>query len=427
MARCTTLSSPYDRGLSRILIAFVLCGLFFLIVPGLGLGVANLFFITARHAPGNTGWTQAHGHAQLFGWLGSFILGVGFYAIPRLRQTPLSRFVAWTTLVFWGAGVALRVGTTLSAVQWRLFLPLSAALELIAVLLFVAACFLIPQRDTSSTNRMSLALIKLASFGFVMTLLLQLFLLLNLARNAQTPFLGPEENGQLLNMAMWGAIVPMIWGFAARWLPPTLGLRAPRPALLRFAGQLLAFGALASLMMPRVGMLMMLVASCLFITALRIFEAPAREAKLRGVHTSMPHFVRLSYAWLIVSSVAALYAVAAPEVAGLASAARHALAVGFMAASLFAIAPRFLPAFFGAPRLFSARLMFFSLLFLNIGCGIRVVSQVAAYGNLFAHAWFCLRFGALFDALAFATFVFNIAATLRLTRVTEMSETKAAA
>ena len=30
-------------------------------------------------------WLQAHGHAQVFGWIGSFIFGIGFYSIPKLR------------------------------------------------------------------------------------------------------------------------------------------------------------------------------------------------------------------------------------------------------------------------------------------------------------------------------------------------------
>ena len=30
-------------------------------------------------------WIQAHGHAQVLGWIGSFILGIGFYSIPKLR------------------------------------------------------------------------------------------------------------------------------------------------------------------------------------------------------------------------------------------------------------------------------------------------------------------------------------------------------
>ncbi len=34
---------------------------------------------------------QAHGHAQLFGWAGLFVLGVGLYFLPRLRGTTLAR------------------------------------------------------------------------------------------------------------------------------------------------------------------------------------------------------------------------------------------------------------------------------------------------------------------------------------------------
>jgi uncharacterized protein involved in response to NO len=34
---------------------------------------------------------QAHGHAQLFGWAGLFVIGVGLFFLPRLRGATLAR------------------------------------------------------------------------------------------------------------------------------------------------------------------------------------------------------------------------------------------------------------------------------------------------------------------------------------------------
>ena len=173
---------------------------------------------------------------------------------------------------------------------------------------------------------------------------------------------------------------------------------------------------LSSFIDSRVASLLVLTASICIVVALRMFERAEREAKTRGVHASMPFFVRLTYGWLIVAAVLQVIAFVRPEIGGMPNAARHALGVGFIAASVFTVGPRYLPAFFGAPKLFSPRLMFISLLFLNLGCAIRVVAQISAYSNLFEHAWLCLRAGAVCDAIAFLAFVVNMIATVAGTR-----------
>jgi hypothetical protein len=64
------------------------------------LGVWNLLAISSRRAPNSisAACVQAHGHAQIFGWIGTFILGIGFYSIPKPRR--LNGFAlpaAWTS------------------------------------------------------------------------------------------------------------------------------------------------------------------------------------------------------------------------------------------------------------------------------------------------------------------------------------------
>jgi uncharacterized protein involved in response to NO len=55
---------------------------------GTFLGVWNLLAISSHRSieTVSPAWIQAHGHAQVFGWIGSFILGIGFYSIPKLRR-----------------------------------------------------------------------------------------------------------------------------------------------------------------------------------------------------------------------------------------------------------------------------------------------------------------------------------------------------
>jgi hypothetical protein len=66
-------------GLSRLLVAYISTGVAFMLLPGTFLGVWNLISISTKQAAAqvSAAWLQAHGHAQVFGWIGSFILGIG--------------------------------------------------------------------------------------------------------------------------------------------------------------------------------------------------------------------------------------------------------------------------------------------------------------------------------------------------------------
>jgi hypothetical protein len=110
-----------------------------MVVPGTLLGFSNLMTISAHHGSASlpAAWMEGHGHAQMFGWIGSFILGIGFYSQPArdrsAHRIPLTCFSLWTV------GVALRWLANIYAWHWRTLFPVSAGFELIAVLLFLSA------------------------------------------------------------------------------------------------------------------------------------------------------------------------------------------------------------------------------------------------------------------------------------------------
>src|SRR4051794_23047146 len=69
---------------------FVRAALGLAISAGFGLG-GLLFATSALHLPGGTWWAaaaQAHGHLQLFGWVGLPVCGIGWHFLPRLRGAP---------------------------------------------------------------------------------------------------------------------------------------------------------------------------------------------------------------------------------------------------------------------------------------------------------------------------------------------------
>src|SRR5581483_952728 len=100
----------HEVSAQRLMMAYALTGLFFMVLPGTFLGVWNLISISSRHGAAiSASWIQAHGHAQIFGWIGTFILGIGFYSIPKTTSRtaqPIAR--GWAAWLLWTLGVLLR-------------------------------------------------------------------------------------------------------------------------------------------------------------------------------------------------------------------------------------------------------------------------------------------------------------------------------
>ena len=416
MPRCRTLSKPHDPDLSRMLIVFIATGLAFMLLPGTFVGVLNLLKISSAHTShaADAGWIQAHGHAQIFGWLGTFILGIGYFAIPRLRLAPFSRLAAWTTYAFWTAGVAIRwaVGTW-PPEKWRELFVLAAMSELIAVVVFALSVYLAEPRTHDESWRTSIVMITAAGWAMVAAVAVNAFASFAVARYGESPTFAFDFNQRFLVLITWGFVVPFIWGFSSRWIPPLLALRKTRKSLLNPTLTILFGGVLASLAGSlAIGAVLLFIAAILFGFVLRIFERSEKEPKVRGVHPATPLLIRIAYAWSVIAAAIAIVSAVRPLPNGYAGASRHALTVGFFAATVFTIGPRILPAFFNVRRLWSTGVMGASLILLNIGCTLRVVSQILAYEGISSLAWRALPVSAVLEMAAVTLFALNMLMSL---------------
>ncbi len=405
-----------ERSLSRLLIVYIATGLFFMLLPGTFLGLWNLFAISSRHAPESVSpaWVQAHGHAQVFGWIGTFILGIGFYSIPKLRRLgPFALSAAWTSWLLWTSGVTLRWLAGVYAWHWRLLLPLSAALEFAAFLIFFRCVSGHRPAGAGKPKLESWVLVVIAgAVGMMLALVANLASALVAVRQYASPDLPPSLDLRLLVLQTWGCLVLFVWGFSARWLPVFLGLRPVRARwLLAAAGVNIAgvIAALAGLSAPSAFLLA--AAILLAAAALRLFEPAERPAKIEGVHSSYPVFIRLAYAWAIVAAGLGIAAAFAARSHGIGGASRHALTVGFFAVMVFAIGQRVLPAFSGMRLLFSPALMFAALLLLSLGCLLRVAAEILAYQGILGSAWGWLPVSATCEMAGVTVFAVNLLIT----------------
>jgi uncharacterized protein involved in response to NO len=413
------LARAREASLSRLLMAYVTSGLVFMLLPGTFLGVWNLLQISGRESAASISpaWLQAHGHAQVFGWIGSFILGIGFYSIPKLRGATKSAFgAAWACWAMWTIGVAVRWAANVYTWEWRLLLPLSGILELAAFLIFFKA---VSQHRPEDPGKKRLDpwiwVVISASTGLLLSLIANLAACVYLALRGATPALSHILDQRYLVLVAWGFLVPFVWGFSTRWMAVFLGLKPVRPRLLlgalvvNFAGvvlTLVGWGAEATAFF--------VVSTALAIAALRMFEPSRQEPKTRGVHPSFPFFVRMAYGWLLVAAALGVAAALWDSSGGIWGASRHALTVGFIAVMVFCVGQRILPAFAGMRLLWSTRLMLAGLVLLTIGCTLRVSTEVLAYQGYANWAWSILPLSALLELAGITAFAMNIFGTFIL-------------
>lgn len=408
-----------EEALSRVLMSFVTTGLVFMVLPGTFLGVWNLMQISGRGSAASVSpaWIQAHGHAQVFGWIGSFILGIGFYSIPKLRGAAARRFtLAWACWAMWTTGVTLRWLANVYAWEWRVLLPLSAILELVAFGFFLRAVSQHrPENGGKSKPEFWICMVISASIGLMLALIGNLAGNFYVALRGSSPAWPHAMDQRYLTLLAWGFLVPFVWGFSSKWMPVFLGLKPLRPKWMlgglaaNWAG---VFLALAGREKPAT--VLLLAGAVLSIAGLRMFEGSANEPKTRGVHVSFPFFIRMAYAWLVVAALLGVAAAIWDFSGGFWGASRHALTVGFIAAMVFCVGQRILPSFAGMRVLWSTRLMFAGLALLTLGCSLRVSCEILAYQNYANWAWSVLPASAIIELLAISAFAMNLAATFIL-------------
>jgi uncharacterized protein involved in response to NO len=409
-----------ERRAGRMLAAFIATGLVFLALPGTLLGVWNLLNISEHHsaAAPATAWIQAHGQAQLFGWVGTFILGISLYVLPKFRGRSLRSFGrAWIVWALWTMGVGWHWLGVVYAWHWREALIGSALLEIVAYALTLRVLFAPGRAGRPGSKSVPEDLGSwLGIFGFVglgLTLAANLVLSLQVALHGSSPAYPLVGDRIFLLLALWAFVAPVAWGYSTRFVTIFLGLEQP----IRRAASWLGLGILAIAVLSLVRSflavdLIALAMTACAIWALRVFHPAVRPAKRAGVYSHYTAFVRLSFVWLAVAAILGLLSELIPSMPGLGGASRHAMTVGFVALLIFSIGPRLLPSFLNGRELASPRLMAASLWLLTLGCALRVSTESVAYSAVGGLAWKLLPVSAFIELSAVLLFALNLALTL---------------
>lgn len=414
VAICEPTTPSYRPTLAdRIYRPFFTGGILTVLTLGCVWGAINLLLMGRKGDFGavDYSWVLAHGHAMVFGFLGFFIMGFAYQAIPRLKHTHLPKpSVALASLPLMAGGLLFQTLGHLYSPRPG-YLPLGLIggfLQILSVLLFCHIMYLAIKY--SGKPEPFDAFIYVGSGWFLIASLLNpvIFYLFENAPSYESflfrvaTFNIPYRDIQLLGIA-----VVFILGVSLRFLPHAYGLREPSPRWRNF----LLWGvnsaiilAIASFLARRFTgnpwwMLINWLSSwVLFIAAL---GSPFQYGLFRQTQHSdrSLKFIRAGYLWFIIA-MAMLVLVPVynlgiympitgsriPFSHAFFGAYRHALTVGFLTLMIVGVSSKVVPTLSGleikrTPSLWP------SFLLLNVGNLARVTTEIATDFTRSAYAW----------------------------------------
>src|SRR5436190_4820864 len=295
---------------------FFLAGIAIVLTLGCVWGAINLFTIgfTQSFASVSYSWVLAHGHAMVFGFVGFFIMGFAYQAIPRFKHTNLWRpRLAFSALPFMVAGILLQTFAHLSAPPSLRLEVVAASIQLVAVAIFALVMTKTLRQAQKPENYDRFLYAALGWFliaAIVNPVIFKLFelpasrqaLLFNLAT-----FNIPYRDVQLLGIA-----VVMILGVSIRLLPHAYGFRQPSQRWVSFlfwgvngtllAGATLFIAGMTTrnhwlLMIQWLTTIVLLVVAVGTAFQFRLFGAVPDSERDRGLR-----FIRAAYVWFILAT-----------------------------------------------------------------------------------------------------------------------------
>jgi hypothetical protein len=374
---------------------------------------------TGRFTAAGLHEVNAHGHAQIFGWVGLFVMGFAYQAFPRLARASLGLMLAGLV----GRSVGEPLADTLA---WAAPVAIASAwLEVAAIGLF-ARVILATWRAAGK----GLALYDywiLAALGwFVVQAVAEAVYLaatLSAASRGELLALVSSWQGAIRDAQIHGFALLMILGVSQRLLHHLYGFPSPSHRLSlaalfglnlavmgEIAGQVLMRGpdrAQAGVWYASVLLLTGTVAALLWNW--RIFGRAAESDRSLK-------FLRAAYAWLPIALgmlvlLPAYQYLLLPHLAPDSEAAilgfshayhgavRHAITVGFISLMIVGVAARVVPTLNGVDirRLTPLWVPF---LLLNAGCATRVIAQVLT--DFTSHAYPAAGFSGLLEVTGLA-------------------------
>jgi hypothetical protein len=335
---------------------------------------------------------QTHGHAQLFGWVGLCIIGFAYYIIPRVKNVEL-KYRELTTTSFWliVTGTVIRIFAQPFANELtNIFLPISGLLEFMAIALFafiiLSTVFASQEKKEPYDKFIMAGVLWFLVCGF-MNFIMDVVMFFTNTNEIPRTFYSPFVHVFLLGfvfMFIFAVNIRTVYAFldvgTARvrainttfWL---LNLTLP----IYFIAHSFNYNSPFLLKVSYLTIYLVAFSILLFVYGIRIFEKSTKELDDVVMDRSYSKTIRAAYIWLIIGVLILgakpfLKAFSEPQYL-FHGAANHAIAVGFVTMMIIGYASKMVPTFKGV-GMHSIRLADLSFYLINIGCFLRVSTQI---------------------------------------------------
>lgn len=361
--------------------------------------------VTGRFASAGLHDVNAHGHAQIFGWVGLFVMGFAYQAFPRFKHTTLAwPGMAFATLWMMLIGLVVRsvAQPVAASVAWAYWPAIGASvLEILAIGLFTA---IILETWRRSGKRMAFydGYILSALFWFLVQAIYEsVYLAATLSVSGdELVALVAAWQPALRDIQIHGFALLMILGVSQRIFHHFYGFREPSSKVSLWILSILNLAILGEV----VGLVLMQLASrawaglwyasviVLAISTITLVANWGIFSRTEEADRSLK-FLRAAYGWLFLS-LAMLVALPiyqygllprlAPESEAIHlgfshayyGAIRHAITVGFVSLMIVGVAAKVVPTLNGvSPRSLSP--LWAPFILINLGCSLRVFGQTA--------------------------------------------------
>jgi len=404
---------------------------------GVTFGAAALSYIAFKLDFDSVYYTliQAHGHAQIYGWVGLCIMGFSLYIVPRVKNTEL-RFRAFATVcyLFATAGVILHtVVQPLPYKSLRFLLPTSAILECIAIILFI----LIVLRTILASKEKAGIFDKFFKAGIIwlfistcMNMGMICYLYKRGLNEIPRSFFSPY-----VHLYLFGFVLMFIFAVNIRTVYAFLDIKPVREKAVNltfwimnicipiyFAAHFFADKNAVAFRLSQAVVFPIGFALLTFIFGLRVFERSTKELQDVVMDRSYAKTIRTAYLWLIVSAgilfVMPFLGHGTEMQKRFHGSLNHALTVGFITMMIIGYASKMIPTFKGI-NMHSIRLSNITFILLNTGCFLRVFSQILV--GIHGKKVFYVTMGTSgwFELVALSLFGYNLWKTLNFIQETK--------
>jgi len=349
---------------------------------------------------------NAHGHAQIFGWVGLFVMGFAYQAFPRFKHTSLSHpRLAYASLWLMLGGLIFRsvFGATATSWPW-LGVPAVAGCvsEIMAIGIFLYVVAATARRSAKPLQAYDWYIFAALGWFLVQAVYGTLYFAATLLAAGREQLLGLVATWQapLREIQIHGFAMLMILGVSQRLFHHFYGFPQPsrRKSFVALTGLNAAIvGVVAGLMLMGGGghagaavwylsVLLLAGSAGLLVSDWRIFSRPQQSDRSLK-------FLRAGYVWLFVSLtmlvLLPVYHLVLPAFAPGSAAAemgfshayygaiRHAVTVGFVSLMIVGVSSKVVPTLKGID-VHALRGLWVPFALINGGCALRVVSQTLA-------------------------------------------------